>query len=402
MIDSSRINLLLNRYADGDISKPEFDELISFIQSPENVEEFSSAVDSLYFDGEQTSFHSRQQEEAIFQKLLASRPTAQIVPLSHIKLWVRYAAAAIVLLFCAVGIYLYTFSGIQYSKLTGNDITPAKDKAYLLMSDGARINLDNLAQGQTLKKNGMTISRSKDGYFSYSIADSLSRELESTLVTPRGGHYQIKLPDGTKVWLNSESSLSFPTKFSNLARTVRLQGEAYFEVAKKYKGKNKANSSGRLPFHVLTAKQRVDVLGTHFNIRAYAGESPAATTLVEGAVSVNILDARGGVSASSVLSPGQQGINNGESIKVQSVDIEEQMAWKNGLFVFKGKSLVLIMKEVSRWYDVDVVFENESLKRNTFSGSTSRFEDISALLEVLETTGSVHFKVEGRRVIVKE
>ncbi|MDO7744629.1 MAG: FecR family protein, partial [Pedobacter sp.] len=219
--------------------------------------------------------------------------------------------------------------------------------------------------------------------------------------TPRGGEYKVNLPDGTTVWMNAASSLKFPVQFNGRQRKVNLKGEAYFEVAKVttkelIKGKQVTT---RLPFIVETEKQDVQVLGTHFNVNAYAEEAITKTTLLEGAVSVSLVSTPKNLNPETYyLQPGQQANLNGNSIKVMAADIEEAMAWKNGLFMFNGQDLEGIMKQVERWYDVDVVFSDNSLKTQTFKGTISRFKKISQLLEVLESTGSVHFTMEGRRI----
>lgn len=406
MVNSSRINFLLTRYADADISEPDYQELMGLLQLDHNEDEFLSALDHLLQKGKDKSYHTSAERAFIFEKLLLAKSTLvkQEKPFK-LRLWMRYTAAASLFFILSIGILLFINHQNSFDRLAGKKIVPARDKAYLYMSDGSQINLDTIREGKIINQEGVSISKSSDGYLTYTLSPDahIDEGMENSVVTPKGGHFQINLPDGTRVWLNADSKLTFPIKFSSEQRSVRLQGEAYFEVAKQYTlVKNQNSKKTRLPFYVFTANQRLAVLGTHFNVHAYADDKFISTTLLEGAVALSLVDQKGNIYRSSILKPGEQGVNDGSTIKIQPVDIEEQMGWKNGLFIFNGQNLAAIMKEVSRWYDIDIVFENESLKKNTFSGSTSRFKDISSLFEVLESTGSVHFKIDGRRVFIKE
>jgi ferric-dicitrate binding protein FerR (iron transport regulator) len=216
-----------------------------------------------------------------------------------------------------------------------------------------------------------------------------SREMMSVR-TPRGGTYQVVLPDGSKVWLNAGSSLTFPKKFDKQARVVMLTGEAYFEIAK-----NPAQ-----PFRVLTIGQHVTVLGTHFNVNAYRDELAPRTTLVEGSVNVSWAN------QTAILKPGQQAVMLNKSFKISKVNVDEVLSWKNGKFKFSNESIESLMRKISRWYDVDIEYRGEITKEK-FGGQVSKFSKVSDILEVLQLTGYVHFKIEdptekgaGRRIVV--
>jgi transmembrane sensor len=217
--------------------------------------------------------------------------------------------------------------------------------------------------------------------------DMPTKTVYNTIETPKGGQYRIDLPDGTMVWLNAGSSLRYPNRFAGQERKVALTGEAYFEVAK-----NK-----QMPFRVVSGKQVVEVLGTHFNINAYTDEASVKTTLLEGSVNVLLQETH----QSELLNPGQQAVvkYNGSSIVVQPVKVEEAVAWKNGYFMFVDADLESIMRQLARWYDVEVAYEGNlgSLK---FGGMVSRSKSIAQTLRILELTGNVRFKVAGRRVTV--
>jgi ferric-dicitrate binding protein FerR (iron transport regulator) len=210
--------------------------------------------------------------------------------------------------------------------------------------------------------------------------------IQLTASTAKGQTYQFTLPDGTKVWLNADSKLEFPSGFVNSkTRDVRLFGEGYFEVAK-----DKAH-----PFIVRTNKQEVEVLGTHFNINSYADEGNVKTTLLEGSVRVN-----GQGRESVVLKPNQQAVVfASKQTEVNSVDVGDVVAWKNGKFVFVRENVRSIMNKIARWYDVQIIYEGD-VKGKALGGSVSRFKNVSEVLEMLSATKAVQFRIEGRKVIV--
>lgn len=399
MIKSARIEYLIHQQYNGTITRPEYDELMEALKTDLNDAGFTASLDQVWAATTDESFHSPNEQENFYQRLLQhedfkpKRSDTKLMPLY------RYAAAAIVLLACAISIYFYTTTASVFNRLSDHDIAPGGNKAMLLLSDGKKIDLEAISSGQLLHESGIDITKTKDGQLIYTIDQSAASgdtNLKNTVITPKGGQYQVNLPDGTKVWLNAQSTLKFPLRFTKV-REVSLTGEAYFEVAKVYQD---ASHKERLPFYVNSPNQRVEVLGTHFNINAYP-ESLTKTTLLEGAVRVV---SKGNTYSNNqvYLLPGQMAINSGSAMQTGTADLEEIMAWKNGLFIFNGQNLAAIMKEVERWYNVEVVFEDKDLKNDVFNGSTSRFKNISELLEVLESTGSVHFKISGRRVTVMD
>jgi ferric-dicitrate binding protein FerR (iron transport regulator) len=207
----------------------------------------------------------------------------------------------------------------------------------------------------------------------------------NTIQTPRGGQYQVILPDGTKVWLNAASSLTYPTAFTGGDRAVQLRGEAYFEVA----------GNKEKPFKVMVGNMQVNVLGTHFNVMAYEDENAIQTTLLEGAVQVT----NGGVS--HLLKPGQEGRldRSSDAFRLLDVDADEAVAWKNGVFQFGGISIETVMRQIVRWYDVDVEYQGRTNEH--FRGTISRSANASEVFKMLELTGAVHFTIDGKKVIVK-
>lgn len=302
----------------------------------------------------------------------------------------KYASVAAAILFIAsIGIYFYRPDLQQlkpFSKKATmlSDIAPGGNKAVLTLANGSKISLTDAKAGEIASQSGTSIS---NGSLVYTHPGTVGREITyNSVETPKGGQYQLTLSDGTKVWLNAASSLKYPLVFPGNERKVELSGEAYFEVAK-----NKAK-----PFKVYTDRQVVEVLGTHFDINAYSDELSTRTSLIEGSVSVSNL--RSG--ARIKISPGQQAIVS-SAITVKNIDVDEAMAWKNGYFMFDDETLESILRKVSRWYDVDIEYQNADFSRKLyFSGTLSRYSNVSKVLKKLELTESVHFKIEGRKIIV--
>lgn len=258
------------------------------------------------------------------------------------------------------------------------DLPPGGDKAKLVLADGTVIILEDVKDGAIKNGSGIAI-RKKNGLVVFDISNSSpARQVTNNLITtPRGGQYQVILPDGTKVWLNASSSLQFPTAFSDTGRKVTLTGEAYFEVAAK-----------KIPFRVAASGAEVEVLGTHFNINAYGDEPDITTTLLEG--KVKVLGKR-----SVILKPGEQAAisNASQQIAVETADLDQAIAWKNGLFLFNGTELRAIMRQIARWYNIDVRYEGNFPVR-TFTGEIPRNINVSGVLRLLET-GGVHFRLES-------
>lgn len=302
----------------------------------------------------------------------------------------RISVAAAVLLVVASSLLLYKHNGLfQESRINQNlvladsHIKPGNNKAYLTLANGKRISLTDAANGELAREAGVEISKAANGQIIYKIFNNAHHtgELINTIETPRGGQYQVLLPDGSRVWLNAASKFSYPVSFKqNKERMVTLNGEAYFEVAKDKEH----------PFIVKSKGQEVRVLGTHFNINSYADESSLRTTLLEGSVKVN----------EAMLKPGQQSVLTGKGIRIQPADIESSVAWKNGDFIFKGEDFKATMRKIARWYDVDIEYGPGLSEDIELGGWVSRNSKLSEVLSRIELAGNVHFKVEGRRVLV--
>lgn len=310
-----------------------------------------------------------------------------------------YSAAAIVLI-CGLSVLIAMRvqkgreTVVQKTRLPdqrSTAILPGKNKAILTLSDGRQIILDSVKSGVLADQNGVDIHKIQNGQLIYTenrpgrITNSAPVTFNS-VVTPRGGKYQLVLPDGTKVWLNADSRLKFPVRFSGAARVVSMEGEAYFEVAK----------DARHPFIVHTSRgMDVRVLGTHFNISDYKAQSKVRTTLLEGSVLVRRNK------DSLLIAPGQQAIMNGtgQLSRKSHIDLDGVIAWKNGLFYFDQMHIEAIMESLSRWYDITVVYKGAH-PTDLFSAVMNRSNDISEILSMLEATEKVRFNISGRTIEV--
>ncbi|THU34735.1 DUF4974 domain-containing protein [Niastella caeni] len=322
--------------------------------------------------------------------------------------WRWYAAAAAIMLLIA-GYWWLAPRDAKESKpevvqheTPKNDIEPGKYKAMLTLSDGRKIVLDSAMKGE-LAKQGNTAIVNKDGQLVYDVskANSNGRSLEgafNTLTTVKGETYAAILSDGSKVWLNSGSSIRYPVVFTGGERKVEITGEAYFEIAK----------DASKPFMVTVKDLTVQVLGTHFNINAYDEEAAIKTTLLEGSVSVQL---KANSQRSIVIKPGQQAIRtthdlrlpDGTSLKAglttyDSPNLEAVMAWKEGRFYFDGADITEIMRQLERWYNIEVVYEGPK-PTHFFGGKMERNLNLSQVLRALEYAGAA-FRIEGRKLIV--
>lgn len=316
-------------------------------------------------------------------------------PVRKLRLWPLIAAAATVVL--VIGAVLFVFkqriAGNQITaQVAKNEVVPGSNKAILIMPNGKTISLTDAANGLVVQQAGVSIRKSKGGQLTYVVNHTPTTERQAatadwnTIRTPRGGQYEVMLADGTHVWLNAASSLRFPQTFNGPQRLVELSGEAYFEVAK-----DKSH-----PFIVQANGTKVQVYGTHFNVNAYPDNSMVTTTLLEGSVQMS----HNG--QATMLIPGEQGTSpvSGGAVAVSRADLQQAIAWKNGYFLFHDLGLAEVMRQVSRWYDVDIEFQDEEVKSREFGGVISRYKSITQLLDNMQLTGSAHYKIEGRRVII--
>ncbi len=326
--------------------------------------------------------------------------------------WRRYAAAAAVLIIAAAWGYYYQTRIVpqpaQYGLHANDDVQPGGNRATLTLADGRTIHLSEAqagivvgdeiryADGSDLTQGDSTPARIVN------LKSKIVNEL--VLTTPKGGTYQITLPDGTNVWLNAASTLKYPSRFDSKERVVELEGEAYFEVSHQLSADNvgtkpKADSrqptAKRLPFRVISGGQTVEVLGTQFNIAAYPDEPTVKTTLVEGSVQIALTTDH---PSPITLKPGEQASTHGAAIDIKMVDTDRYTAWKDGRFYFRRTPLEDIMRQISRWYDVEVVYQR-GVPKETFSGKVSRNVSLMGLLGILQVS-AINIQLEGNKLIV--
>jgi len=403
-MNQNKLEELLGLFVDGGISREDYDLLFDYIRANPEDEELNIAIDTVFKNSKRFNSLKIDDREMIFQNIIRNKHfeskiqhVTEINPSIAPRLWYQLGIAASILILITTGLFFYTNRtpdhklAIKVIEPKAAVITPGDDKAILTLSDGSKIILEDAKNGILANQAGVSIQKTSDGKLLYSFsnsANSVSPQSEENLLynkieTPVGGKYQVNLPDGSKVWLNSSSSLRFSALFNGDTREVELSGEAFFDVSK-----NKSK-----PFKVITKDQIVEVLGTQFNINSYSDEGSIKTTLIEGSVKIIYKD------KVVLLSPGQQFQPKESVAKVVEADTEEVVAWKDGYFVFKNEDIQSIMRKLSRWYNVEVSYSG-SIPDVGFGGNISRSKDISEVLDVLQLTNAVHFKVEGRRITV--
>ena len=388
---NQKLPYLLNQYLNDQCSAAELAEFYVLVDDPANNLELSDLLDDAINTSTDEKQLSTDQETDLLQYIFDHKESP-VQTHKSVRGWDyrSWSAAAVIFLTLCAG--LYYFKSNRTEKLreqAAAAIPPGGDKATLTLADGKVISLQTAGNGQLAEVSGVKITKTKNGQLVYSVSDADAvATSQNTISTPKGGQYMLILPDGTKVWLNSASALKFPTAFSGLReRKVVLSGEAYFEVAKL-----------KTPFVVSTDKQRVEVLGTHFNVNAYLDEQQTKTTLLEGSIRVSSLKTGNVV----MLSPGQESMLKANRLDVQKADIERNTDWKNGIFMFKNESLEGIMRKIARWYNVEIVYEQYAPRKETFSGIVSRYDNVNKVLRRLELTGAVSFKIQGRKIIVSK
>lgn len=381
-MQKDRLKYLLENYSGAGLSESELAELENWYNQ---IDYGEKELDQYILEaGGQEVIVNRMHED--FKNKIRKPANTRSISITKIV-----AMAAAVLLVLSAGLYFYQSQSVNPANRILKDteaevIEPGGNKAVLTLANGKQINLETASNGQLAETDGVEIKKSADGQVFYSIISGIGSNGESnTISTPNGGQYQIVLADGTRVWLNAASSLKYPTVFSGNERRVELIGEAYFEV----------KSNQKSPFLVVSNNQTVKVLGTHFNIKSYPGEPVVKTTLLEGRVLVSA----NRTTDDKILLPGQQALFDGNRFTVQNGDLKEVMAWKNGYFMFKDEDIYAIMNQVSRWYNVEVVYMGK-FENKRMGGYVSRSKKITDLLDIMESTKGIHFKIEGRRVTV--
>jgi ferric-dicitrate binding protein FerR (iron transport regulator) len=402
-MSNEELKALLEKYLGDRITPEELQRLQGQVEGTDNDPALSEMIAAILAEDRYTeksgvdlqqAFHHVMQEAGQREAMAnthATTDTASIVPTSsYIHILYKLAAAAVLFILLGTGFSWWYRAIPRVAVVAGNTtaaIIPGGNKAVLTLADGSTIVLDSARDGALGHQGSTRIIKLDSGRLAYTVNhnDVNAAPQYNTISTPRGGQYQVVLPDGSQVWLNAASSLRFPVAFTGKDRPVTLTGEAYFEVAQQ----------ADKPFIVRTRGMQVNVLGTHFNVMAYPDEGHVKTTLVEGAVSVS----QG--NATSLMKPGQQAsINdNGSNFNISRPDLEDVMAWKEGEFRFRKTDISMIMRQIARWYDVDIEYKGD-LSGIKLYGSMTRKENAAQLLELLEQTGMVHFSTNGNKITV--
>jgi transmembrane sensor len=387
----TRIIYLLEAYANGMASDLEERELFNWLSKTDEDQIVEGYIRQLMDRQDKEEIHAYLDSKRLYSKILAKakirkKPTV----VRSINLF-RVAAASVILLMCSAGLYFLlskhrkpVMTALHQPPALKNDVLPGRNGAVLKLGTGKTILLDSVSNGVFLSQGSAHIKK-LNGQIIFDAsrlhADSVTN---NTISTPAGRQYAVVLSDGSKVWLNASSSISFPTIFIGKERKVAITGEAYFEVAH--------NASA--PFVVaVNNKVEVVVLGTDFNINAYDNELVPRATLLEGKIKINC------PASSNILMPGQQAsLNKDGSIHISNhVDTDEVVAWKNGMFQFESATLDAIMRQLARWYDVEIEYRGVTSKH--FGGTISRNVNLSQVLKMLELTGEVKFTIQGKKII---
>jgi len=390
-MQSSELQRLLEKYIDNSITAEEFRQLWTSLGEGRYDSDWHDLTERVLND---KRLHDLSDQEQITQRLAQIRaridndpaaagqadPPRKQTPVILISRVTRYAAAAIILL--AFGALLITRntkpSVVAVTPKPPNKIKPGTQKAMLTLADGTVVALDSTANGKIAQQGATQVVKLASGQIRYQAANTTTEQDKvayNVMSTPMGGQYQLTLPDGSNVWLNAGSSITYPTAFPGNKREVKITGEVYFEVAKD---KNKT-------FRVTTGDQEIEVLGTHFNINAYADEDHIKTSLLQGAVKVNKV----------LLQPGQAFTHG----KVEPTNVDQDIAWKNGVFNFNNQTLAQVMRQLARWYDLEIVYP-QGIPKKEYGGEIGRNLTLDQVLKGLENSG-IHFQLNGRRLIVK-
>jgi transmembrane sensor len=387
-MEDSRINYLYEKYLIKGLTIEELEEFRALVIDPKAEAQFRTLLDDrwdqLVVDG--LPDVPEEVDQKVYHYIVQQKPVRNI----SIKLWPRIVAASVIVVLAFAGLFYYNLSHQhQASQLVYKDAAaPGKIGATLTLANGKKIRLNEAQNGELAEEAGVVITKSTGGQLIYEMKSSGTNANKiNTLSTSKGETYQLRLPDGSLVWLNAASSVSYSSNLNTHGkRRVKLNGEAYFEIFR-----DEAH-----PFVVESKGQEVEVLGTHFNINAYEDEPLVLTTLLKGSVRVTSAQGR------QLLKPGEQALNNGSSIKVAKANLENVMDWKDGDFFLDRINFKLAMRKIARWYNVDIVYADDVPDQLEAGGWISRDNQLSTVLNSIEKSGIAHFKIEGRTIYVSK
>ncbi|GGH09487.1 FecR family protein [Mucilaginibacter phyllosphaerae] len=390
--DTALVKTLFEKYTAGTASPEEVTQLFKLIATGQHDKEIKDVLLDELQATELKDDYDTKRWDRVLNQVKTENAIWEIKDEPHKSNFIKRIGIAASIAAClGIGLYFYQYSVKPAAKdqTAQNDLAPGRNTATLTLANGRKIVLTDTTKGTVAEEVGVKITKAANGQLIYEVKDyKKDYNKFNTLTTAKGETYQVRLPDGTEVWLNSASALKYPASFAAASqRRVTLTGEAYFQVAK-----DKLH-----PFIVKTAQQEVQVLGTHFNINAYPDESATKTTLLEGSVRVTGLRHE-----DKMLKPGEQAVLMGNNIAVNDADTEEAVAWKNNEFMFGRDDFRTTMRKVARWYNIEVIYEPSAPVNLQLGGFSSRERNISTILKMMAKTGEVHFRVEGRKVYVSK
>lgn len=374
-MNDNRVNDLSKKLLEGEITTTEKEELEDWYNNFDNQEHL------IYSELSKQEFANK-----LYQRI---SDEAEVQPAKRSNYY-RYTAVAASILLClsAAIVSQYLHKGkTEIAAEQINEIKPGGNKATLTLANGKVIDLKNAPTGLLATGGSRSIHKTAEGVIAYNTSEKTNGNNSgyNILSTPKGGQFSIRLADGTLAILDAQSSIRYPTSFNSDKRTVEVTGQVYFEVVHRAKQ----------PFIVKTRQQTIEDLGTHFNINAYPTSATVKTTLEEGRVSITINK------KTVFLKPGQAALSmaGNENINITAADLEETLAWKNGYFRFNDEHIENIMSQIGRWYNIEVVYSGQP-PADGFNGTILRSKNLAQVLRILERTGIVHFKIEGRRITV--
>lgn len=402
-LKNTELQEIFVRYLSGEASPKEVRFLFHQFGKKENEVELKAAIRQQLESGHEVPRPIEQSWESVLEDTYQAikvqinhknqiEGDIKILHQIHVRRWWRYSIAAAIAMFVASSVFIFfnhkraVTLQTQTEIVLRHDIAPGGNKAILTLSNGTSIALDSTKNGVISLQGNTKVVKQNNGLLSFNNMGSgkTTQTLYNTITTPRGGQYEVVLSDGTKVWLNAESSIHFPNEFTGNLREVRVTGEAYFEVT----------DNTQMPFKVLVNDMTVQVLGTHFNVMAYKDEPVAKITLLNGAVKVTDGD------KDVLLNPGEQAQVNlkGQLTKVENVDLQGTIAWKNNQFWFNDDSIQTVMRELSRWYNVNVIIKGNIPQH--FGGDISRNIYVSKVFQALQATSHLQYKIQDSTIIV--
>lgn len=385
------IEILCKKYLNRSISEEEMEQMLDYFKDYGIPKEFEQALQQEF---------SKSVEGNLSEDILDMTDQARLNLKNHIASknrpviyrWIPYAAAILITAMVGYSWFLFHQRPSTDDQIaTVTEINPGGNKATMILADGRVVTLDDSHDGIIMDEQDITYN---DGTSRIIELETWSTPQLITLTTPRGGTYKVTLSDGTVVWLNAETTLKYPSHFNEEERVVQLDGEAYFEVKRISKG---TSGHDLQPFKVVSANQTIAVLGTEFNVSAYADESETKTTLVEGKVRIESVQHRKNIT----LLPGEQGKIGQGGLEKNKVDVSDYIDWKNGEFVFRDETAKEVLHRIARWYDIDIDHSSYVPSGEIFSGSISRYSNLQMVLDIMQEAGDLAFEVKNRTVIVR-